>query len=807
MDFYDLVLPAARRSLNILLLSLLLVATAIAISTSATMWLDIYEATASAIHSTEVILIDQPDVPLCLRTFHPTTLLFTPARTPIPIEVQLQPHACQSPTEQVTLVQPSQVANSSPFTYTIAIVADGARITNKEGSDVDVQLIYTSGHWSFMSTIFYLEQISPFFNRTNNRRVVLSLTSSQPIFKNLQIPLNLHYETWQTAIWRRVLQTFASNGAATVIALLPFFIAVFVTVRNERSEEWRRAIDELKRCHEEATQHRDNESKKGYSFINFIADYLNFEQKFHKNWVESHIRRYYHSIKEKLGPNELLEFLALKQKPQLDLLTILLLGSAEKRENVTLSEIINIFRNEFELKPEHIETWREEIKADTIKRGIIRRAFEWALFENTIGFTIKNRILHASQALPESVYNDLRSKVEQSYYFTFWKTWSLLLYRSEKWIFPSLWADHSENVKQQISFQAIRAEGDPLLFITFRLYNYKLPIYKHLFIWLQQVEGETQSCLVIGGQGSGKTAACILLVYQSTKKIAERGITPVSPVYWRYQSNMPSIQQNLFDFATILARALVGYLADQPDHFLHGSPARQNAIATLFAFSLDIEADFRLICTNAHFQYNKNFGKMFAIIKELQTKNDYRQIITEGLTSTQLLDLYTKIFFTHSHSDQLTGCTILIDVQRSLPLPVLNSLLQTITLLTKTGFVVKAFLPQPVPEISWFGKRYQICWHKLDLRALLKVRLAGVKDDTWDTDGLVELAFLCQRDVDIETLEENIYNTGQFLPGPVLQIMKMLVEKYEAKKQRSDDDPRLSEKEINEILSRFAASA
>ncbi len=321
-------------------------------------------------------------------------------------------------------------------------------------------------------------------------------------------------------------------------------------------------------------------------------------------------------------------------------------------------------------------------------------------------------------------------------------------------------------------FQAMQAEEDRFLLAVSERLSVERQLSTHLPLWARPMLN-LQNTMLLGHSGTGKTATSLIIARELLRTHSD-----VLPIYWSCPITLTEIHEQLLSLGNAMGYTLVGYLSQNPKEYFETQPLYQRAIAVLLSSCFGTDDTLAHVFEQTQLRRHPNLGDLLTDLSKQATNVDLQQI--KPTSSNQ------HLFLRHIENAQLTSINtriVLLDVQAHLPLEQSSkfseSILQTITMLSRAGLTIKAFLPfEPPRQLEQrFQQIIQSQWSRQETTRIFHDRLLIV-DDT--VEG--HLGTLCDpRSVNIATTEERILDASNHIPGHLMHVGNLFVRSYHEK--------------------------
>ena len=413
------------------------------------------------------------------------------------------------------------------------------------------------------------------------------------------------------------------------------------------------------------------------------------------------------------------------------------------------------------------------------------------------GKGVNRHVLFVEQSIETPTveqYNSVSSKeYSTAIEYIKWERWPAVLAAWPTIKFDKQQASDSNNLNP---FGAIQAEEDRFLFdIGRRQQKWAQQLSKHLPEWAKPL-ADFRSVLTTGESGSGKTASALIAAHDFLSRYED-----ILPIYWSCPIQFSESYEQLCSFGYALAYTLVGYLSVKPHKYFAATETtqpttekRQEAVALLLAthfgsgpnlpyilqeFQYHPEVDLQPLCTALQ-EKSKGFDATY-----FKPTPFHQELYLRILANANLPTINRRILFLDLQSTKNTPSAI--------PLGFELALLETITRLTDSGFIIKAFVPfEPsLPLMQAFQETVRPVWQRHEIKQILVDRLLII-----DNTGDGGLNTLCDpRSVNnIDEIEEAVLAVSGNMPGRLMAIGNQFASRFYQKGKL------LERRDVDEIL-------
>lgn len=444
------------------------------------------------------------------------------------------------------------------------------------------------------------------------------------------------------------------------------------------------------------------------------------------------------------------------------------------------------------------EDFRRELTQIGTTLDRIRQAIEWAISDSTLSKDVKLKAVTFLEGTEDFIsYEFSEDYLEQMHWTSLLHSWTSIYFWRRKAV------DIRAQAKRigQNTFVSSKAEGDLYLFpansIPSSIYTSQPPKIRPQ--WYKdnlrsRLDG-SNSILVIGEEGSGKTASALILAWDELLSRRDTDVPAAStlPVYWRCEDNLGPATL-ISQYASAYARSLMGYLAATPYQFLQAGERQKNAMAQLLLLSNRSADELRLHISQHRMRRTPMPKHFFEVLDSLIGRVQYLPQDLWDMDPDRLLQILWD-----ACPSQVSNRLPLIDVQvtsdAAYTTRFVNQIQLTLETLQRIGNSAIIFLPRLLKmDFGSPDMALDIEWRNAEIEQLLINRLLEVTERRQD-----DLGVLCDfRNVEsLETIQQRVIEASLLRPGRLIRIIQRFIRHIQTTGEL------LNQEEVDGILSEF----
>ena len=345
---------------------------------------------------------------------------------------------------------------------------------------------------------------------------------------------------------------------------------------------------------------------------------------------------------------------------------------------------------------------------------------------------------------------DLLKEIEKELWISILKPW------------PSVRFYHRQPA-EEVAFAYTRAEEDPWL------------AEEEAVLLPRQWEELDEHLWIVGAEGSGRTAAAFLVVWEKVLERIGEGRASPFPFYCRYPflgqaGGNGSASDGAEAIAGVLAKALVHYITLRPNDFFEQGPAHRAAMSCLFAYFFGLQPrQYSLAGLSPHTTH--------------RLLEDLGDLVGDARPPREeVLEVMGRAF-----PRGFQGLLLLLDVENTAGESA-RELIGLVDWLQGRNIGVKVFLPERLKGVLGDRSYLEWKWQEEDLRSLLKTLL--------DRVGKNAVQDWCEPMPGMD-VEGWVVRAAGGTPRGLIEKLRELRERLEEKQQRKQ---KLSEEDLEELL-------